>query len=290
MIGTTNMADHNSEYPLVSVVVPTHNRPEMLKDTLASILEQTYPNIEIIVISNGVNPANEEAAKSFESPTITYADQENSGDPSAPRNHGVRLSKGEYIALCDDDDTWMPEKIEKQIAALKTHHDHRLSYTKMIRFDATGAEWTDPEEEGQCDASSLRFKSTIPTSSVLFHRSLLDEIGDGFCEDKRVGPAGDYDFLLRCAHYTKFLFLDEYLIRYWSGDNRITHTPEKRGVFDRIKYMKFMIFIYSRCIEHCKVPFYKFIIPVIYQLYNGTKYALYSLYVKYLKTFKHKTA
>src|SRR5690348_18354730 len=88
--------------PLVSVVIPTHNRPEFLEKTLKSILDQSYKNLEIIIISNGSSKQNLETALKFQDTRIRYYEQENSGGPASPRNHGIKKSSGKYVAFCED--------------------------------------------------------------------------------------------------------------------------------------------------------------------------------------------
>lgn len=222
-------------HPLVSVIIPTHNRPDFLKKTIDSALSQTYSNLEIIVISNGKNLENEKAIKSYKDSRILYNYQDNTGGPSSPRNHGIRLAKGEYVAFCDDDDIWLSDKIEKQIQALERNQECGLCYTKMKRFDEK-KEWSLPHEEGNADFYSLLYMNTVPISSVFMKKALLDQWG-GFEESKRVGTSEDYEFLLRHSLHTKFYFIDEYLLKYWSGDNRTTLLDHKSQTRSVLRYM-----------------------------------------------------
>ncbi len=205
---------------LVSVIIPTHNRPNFLRKTIQSVLNQTYKNLEIIVISNGFSKDNKIVVQEFNDQRIVYLEQENSGGPASPRNHGIRKAKGEYIAFCDDDDLWVPNKIEKQVCILKENLGHGLCYTKMIRFNGE-KEWTNFNEEGSTTFKSLLYANKVPISSVVIRKSLIDQFGD-FSESKKVGIAEDYEFLLRHSTTTNFYFLDEYMIKYWSGSNRTT--------------------------------------------------------------------
>ncbi len=124
-LGMFSMAD----CPLVSVIIPTCNRPDFLRKTLQSIIDQTYSHMEIIVVSNGINKNNEETAKEFNDSRIIYVDQENSGGPASPRNHGIRIAKGKYVAFCDDDDLWESTKVAEQIAVFANNPTIKLCYT-----------------------------------------------------------------------------------------------------------------------------------------------------------------
>lgn len=103
----------------VSVIIPTYNRTDTITDAVQSVLNQTYGSIEIIVIDDGSTDDTFEKISVFSS-RITLLRQENLG-PSAARNHGVRASTGDIIAFLDSDDTWLPEKIERQVALMERY-------------------------------------------------------------------------------------------------------------------------------------------------------------------------
>jgi glycosyltransferase involved in cell wall biosynthesis len=123
--------------PLVSVVIPTHNRPDMPAEALVSVRAQTFIDYEIIVVSNGEPPAmqarSRTVAESFGARWLWLHD----GNLSAARNHGILLAKGEWIAFLDDDDLWLPEKLEYQVeAAYETGAD--MIACDYVEFDAYG--------------------------------------------------------------------------------------------------------------------------------------------------------
>ena len=109
--------------PSISVVIPTRNRPGLLLErALPSALGQTYTNIEIIVVIDGPDPLTERAlATVHDSRLRVLALPENVGGSDA-RNAGVRASRGEWIAFLDDDDEWLPEKLEWQLRAARASH------------------------------------------------------------------------------------------------------------------------------------------------------------------------
>ncbi|MBX9696589.1 MAG: glycosyltransferase family 2 protein [Alphaproteobacteria bacterium] len=257
--------------PLISVVVPTHNRPDFLRKTLESILSQTYANLEIFVISNGVNPNNKAMVESLNDSRIIYRDQENSGGPSSPRNYGIKLSKGKYLAFCDDDDLWEEDKLEKQICALEENPTHGLCYSKMMRFDEA-REWAIAHEEGQATFASLLYVNTVPISSLIVRKSLIDHLG-GFSEDPRVGASEDYEFLLRYAAKSKLYFIDKYLIRYWSGNNRTTSfNAQAKKLWS---YYAYILFIFNKVKKYHHLPLYIFIRPALHHLFVILKILLH---------------
>ncbi|MBW8308955.1 MAG: glycosyltransferase family 2 protein [Candidatus Paracaedibacteraceae bacterium] len=267
--------------PLISVIIPTHNRPDFLKKTLQSILSQTLTQIEIIVVSNGVNDKNRQTVESFNDPRLFYVDQENSGGPSSPRNHGIRLSKGKYIAFCDDDDLWVKDKLEKQVEVLENNPEYGLSYSKMMRFDDK-KEWSVAHEEGPADLNSLLRNNTVPISSVIVKKELLEKYGS-FSESKLVGTAEDYEFLLRLAPATKFFFLNEYLIHYWSGNNRITTAlPSAKEI---LIHRKYLLGSYFLAWTHTRFALSKLIVPLGLMVQSTAKSLLYLAYMRFRKTF-----
>ena len=101
--------------PLVTVVVTTYNRKELLKETIDSILNQTYTNFELIVVDNFSNYDFLKHVKSFEDKRIIAFQNQNNGIIAVNRNFGIKRANGDYIAFCDDDDLWLPNKLETQI-------------------------------------------------------------------------------------------------------------------------------------------------------------------------------
>ena len=102
---------------LVSIIIPTYNREKTICDAVRSALAQTYPMTEVIVVDDGSNDGTAEALAEYAS-RIKFVRQANAG-PSAARNRGVAESRGEIIAFLDSDDTWLPDKIRKQVELMK---------------------------------------------------------------------------------------------------------------------------------------------------------------------------
>lgn len=266
---------------LVSVIIPTHRRPEYLKRTIESILNQTYSSFEVIVVSNGAYPANEQVVRSFDDARLVYADQENSGGPASPRNHGIRLAKGEYVAFCDDDDVWLPDKLEKQIAALKDNPGCGLCYTNMSRFTEQ-EEWTTPSEKGSVTYERLLYVNPVPISAVVIEHQLLKAHG-GFCGSKSVGISEDYEFLLRYSTYTNFILVDEYLLKYWAGKDRTTATDDQRRVIDCFSYLMGVYGCFWNLYSKTQVSFFTFFKPLVFHTYLTFKAVLYIIYKNSLK-------
>ena len=104
--------------PLVSAVIPTHKRPQLVQRAVRSALNQSYPNMEVIVVIDGPEPETVKALEAFHSPSLRVIELPQNVGQSEARNAGVRAARGEWIAFLDDDDEWLPEKTDKQIAFL----------------------------------------------------------------------------------------------------------------------------------------------------------------------------
>lgn len=109
--------------PLVSAVIPTRGRPSLLAAAIRSALRQTWWNLEIVVVVDGPCAKTEAVLAGFSDPRLRVVLLPETCGGSAARNAGVRVARGEWIAFLDDDDEWLPQKIERQIAALRRMHD-----------------------------------------------------------------------------------------------------------------------------------------------------------------------
>lgn len=110
----------NDQNKLISVVIPTYNRANFIKDAIDTVYSQTYQNFEIIIVDDGSSDDTSEVVKSYINPKTKYIFQKNMG-VSAARNNGIKNSSGEYIIFLDSDDLWHPEKLEKQLSILENN-------------------------------------------------------------------------------------------------------------------------------------------------------------------------
>jgi O-antigen biosynthesis protein len=121
-----------SEAPLVSVIVPTYNRPDMLAATLESILNQTYQRLEIIVVNDCGLEVENIAGWLNRQGNITYVRHACNRGLAAARNTGIKLARGKYLAYLDDDDLFYPDHLETLVTALEGSR-FRVAYTDAHR-------------------------------------------------------------------------------------------------------------------------------------------------------------
>src|SRR5699024_12380222 len=100
---------------LISIVIPTHNRSELLVRAVDSVIYQTFKDSEIIVVSNGSTDNTDEVMSKYEDKRINYISYRIAQGGNAARNKGIKAAKFDYIAFLDDDDEWHPEKLQKQL-------------------------------------------------------------------------------------------------------------------------------------------------------------------------------
>jgi glycosyltransferase involved in cell wall biosynthesis len=129
----------NVSSPLVSVVIPTHNRAYCLPEAIDSALEQTYPNVEVVVIDDGSTDGTDAmvAQRYGNDARVRYIQQKQSGTNFA-RNNGLRNARGEMVALLDSDDSFLPWKLEMQVACLQALPEAGMIWSDMDAVDAQG--------------------------------------------------------------------------------------------------------------------------------------------------------
>ena len=196
-----------SKHPLVSVVIPTYGRGHLLEKAIDSVLTQTYDNIEIIVVDD--NDSNSEHRKHTEKVLQTYLDNDqitylkhkkNAGG-SVARNTGIKVSKGEYVALLDDDDEWFPEKLEKQIDYFESlNEDVGVIYCSYVLKEYDGDKEYIRFEKGDLTKELLMLEFDPGASSTLvFKKDILKEIG---YFDENFARHQDLEILIRlCRNY-----------------------------------------------------------------------------------------
>jgi len=111
------MPEIPNRQPLVSTIIPTYNRASVIANAVESVLQQTYKNVEIIVIDDGSTDSTEASLARFRN-QIRFVQQKNQG-PAAARNRGIEAARGEIVAFLDSDDLWKPRKLERQVAVLE---------------------------------------------------------------------------------------------------------------------------------------------------------------------------
>ena len=198
--------------PTVSVILPVYNGENYLRFAIESVLEQTFPDYELIVIDDGSVDATPDIVRAYEVPQIRYVRQENMGVSEA-FNHGLRLASGRYISWLSHDDVFMPSKLEKQVNAISKASEPSVCYTDIQMIDSQGriiSERRLPEYDRE---DALRHVLTggficSASYSILYDRRCLDEVGMYSLE---LRYAQDVDMLARLAQRFRLIRVPEFL-------------------------------------------------------------------------------
>jgi len=207
----------------ISVVIPTYNRSHTLMRAINSVLSQTHPAFEIIVVDDGSTDGTKEllqahgfCKKDTKELEKKYLIQENGGVSSA-RNLGVKNAKGDFIAFLDSDDAWSEKKLERQLVVLKQNlFKQRIIHTDeiWIRNGVRVNQHKKHEKSGGNIFEKCLALCCISPSSAMLHRSLFDEYG---YFDETMPACEDYDMWLRLAAFEKVLFVPEFLTIKYGG-------------------------------------------------------------------------
>ncbi len=208
--------------PKVSVIMPTFNRAAYLQEAIESVLEQTYIDYELIIIDDGsVDNTKEVCAKYGEK--VRYLYQENKGSPSA-RNYGISQARGKYIALLDDDDRWVPHKLQIQVDFMEKHPELAFICSSAYVIDQVdNATKFFGVSSSENSFDHLILGNFVFHLTVLAKKEIILEIG-GY--DTNLLLCQDYDLWLRIAKKHPFCCIDEPLAYYRIHPQNISHKVE----------------------------------------------------------------
>ena len=222
--------------PLVSVIIPTHNRAPMLGEAINSVLKQTFRDFELIIVDDG-STDNSKAVVQTTAPTAKYIYQENKG-VSAARNAGIQLAQGNYLAFLDSDDLWKKNKLSIQMQQILADPVIKICYTNEVWF-RNGRHLNQKKKHQKYSGWILEKMLTlclISASSVVIAREVFQTVG---LFDEHLIVCEDYDLWLRIAVRYPVTFIDQTLIikrgghpdqlshRYWGMDRFRVKALEK---------------------------------------------------------------
>jgi len=215
--------------PKVSVIIPTYNRAKFLSLALASVLNQTFQDFEIIIVDDNSQDNTQEFVTDFDDKRIKYIRHETNKGVAASRNTGVISSDGEYIAFLDDDDEWLPHKLEVQVDLLeKSSSIIGAVYSGAFKVESSNgnvlAQHT-PKKRGDVFNEMIVGNCAGPTSTLLLRRECFEKVG---LFDVNIGFGEDYDMWLRISQGYHFDYIEEPLVRYSIQNNGLSNNYEIR--------------------------------------------------------------
>lgn len=214
--------------PAVSVVIPTKDRPELVRRALESVLAQDYPgDIDVVVVFDGDEP-DHALATGDEHRTVSVTTNSRTPGLAGSRNSGILAADGEFVAFCDDDDLWRPGKLLAQVEVLDAEPGAVLVCSGItVDYDGTATDRTLPLQRVE-RADLLRSRlSELHPSTFLMRRAALVE-GFGLVDEDLPGSyAEDYDLLLRAASYGRVLNVPEVHARIrWHAESHFANRHE----------------------------------------------------------------
>lgn len=222
--------------PEISVIIPSYNRAGVLPRALDSVLSQTSPASEVILVDDGSTDETRELIQAHY-PEIRYIYQDNKGVSTA-RNTGIRHASGEWLAFLDSDDCWHQDKLQIQSALLRGASDHALVHSNEI-WIRNGIRVNAGEKHRKRGGYIFPYclpLCAISPSSVLIRRAVLDQVGKF---DESLPACEDYDLWLRICSRFPVLYTDKELVikhgghadqlsrKYWGMDRFRIHAMAK---------------------------------------------------------------
>jgi glycosyltransferase involved in cell wall biosynthesis len=214
--------------PLISVIIPNYNYGRYLADAIESVLNQTYKNIQLIVVDNGSTDNSVIVASNY-SGRLTLLEKEHGGVSSA-RNFGLLHAMGEYICFLDSDDTWTPNKLESQLETMiATQADVVYSGINICDTTLNVHERVSPIYRGHCEDLYFKYPSKaivlLGCSNALIRREIIQIVGEF---KLYLHFSADWDYFRRISKFARIEFVPLYQVNYRKhGDNMSSSSVEE---------------------------------------------------------------
>lgn len=199
---------------MVSVIIPTYNRGKVITRSIDSVLNQTYKDLELIIVDDCSTDNTQEIVRQIDDPRVTYICLEENQGACVARNVGIAKARGEVIAFQDSDDEWHCDKLAVQIEVMKkTNAD--VCFCKVRRYydsididDGCGGSFPDLQGSRFMSHEDMCNKACISTQTILAWKKVFEE----HLFDSQVRKAQDYDWGIRASRNHSFYFLDDILV------------------------------------------------------------------------------
>jgi glycosyltransferase involved in cell wall biosynthesis len=235
-MSTTQSANYLAlEASLVSVIIPTKDRPEMLELAVQSVLAQTYKNLEIIVVNDGGVDVQKRIDKLNTRGNITYLKHPDNQGRSAARNTGIHVAKGKYIAFLDDDDTYYPYHIQTLVEFLE-NSDYQIAYTDAVmaeqerRDDKYITVNSSVPYSLDFDYDKILVSNYIPNLCLMYEKSCLDAVG---LFDTSLHTHEDWDLIIKLSRRYRLAHIAKTTCEFTWREDGTTTTSRNRGDFSR---------------------------------------------------------
>jgi Glycosyltransferases involved in cell wall biogenesis len=233
------------EKPLVSVIIPTKDRPEMLTQAIQSVLNQTFTELEIIVVNDGGVDVQSVISRLNNKGNIVYKKHDRALERSAARNTGIRAARGKYIAYLDDDDNYYPNHIETLVKFLE-NSEYKIAYTDavMAQQEKQNGEYVTVHRSVpyslDFDKDKILVSNCTPNLCLMHEKSCLNEVG---LFDETLSTHEDWDLIIRLSRKFDIAHIKETTCEFTqrndgtntSSDNRADFTRTREIIFNRYR-------------------------------------------------------
>lgn len=204
---------------LISVVIPTYNRKEKLPECIASVLSQSYSNIEVLVVDDASSDGTEELFENISDPRLHYLRYETNRGACYARNYGAEHAKGEILAFQDSDDTWHKDKLERQYTELMASGAD-MCFCGMNRVAENGNQFYFPVHPFQPEHALENFlaENRASTQTMLMHRYVWEQVRF----DVDIRRYQDWDFGIRAARKYTLHYIPEAMVESEVGSDSIS--------------------------------------------------------------------
>lgn len=238
--------------PLVSIIVPTFNRPHLIGNTIQSILNQTYPNIEIVIVNDCGSPVEDIVYHLNNKNNIVYLRHSVNAGLAAARNTGIRTARGDYIGYLDDDDIYYPEHVETLVDFI-IKNKVQVAYTDACRATQSlvNGIWETKERKVlysmDFNNDTILIRNMFPVLCILHEKKCIDTVG-GF--DESLKTHEDWDLWLRMSrkyalHHIKKITA-EYVVRRGTSEQMTTNPVSNFNETRKMIYQKYADLIKDR--------------------------------------------
>ncbi len=215
--------------PKVSIITAAYNSAAFIKTAIDSVVNQTYQDFELIVVDDGSKDETRKMVECYSKDAkikIRYIYQENGG-PSKARNCAFKEAQGDYIAILDADDSWMPTRLEEGVNVLDSNPDIGFVHANIIGVDESGQAIKSFKRENQYLSGRIFVhlflrKADIASPTVLFRKSVCDSVGV-FDENLTRLGSEDRDLWLRIAQKFEVHYIDQALAYYRIRSQSMSH-------------------------------------------------------------------
>ena len=212
--------------PLVSVIIPTLDRPKYLAAAVNSVLRQTVQNFEVLVVDDGSSGALGPMLEAFDDGRIRYFRHDSNRGEAAARNTGIVNARGAYVAFLDDDDEWLPAKLSLQLERFSGCPDTvgcvYGGHEAIRARDGQVVSRQTPTKRGDLSRELLKANILGPPSTVMLTRACLDRTG---LFDENITFGVDYDLWIRVAKAYHFDYVPDIVTRYTIHERQMSQDP-----------------------------------------------------------------